>query len=621
MPIISHHAVAQDHGAATTLPLAHAKGPRQDRPNGLTDPTWAELLAEFDVAFQPIVNIHTGYCYGYEALLRGHQAAGFANPHDFFDACHGHGVLVEVENLLREKVMAKFSGLDGFRRSKLFLNIDNRMVEGGALFGDHTRALLDRYGFPETGLTFELSERHQLGRPGETQGLLQWFKRHDVRLAIDDFGVGFSGLQTLYFAEPDIIKIDRFFIADIASDAKKKLFLAQIVNIAHLLGAAVVAEGVETEQEYHTCRDIGCDLLQGYLVQRPTTKIADLTAQYPHIEGLARRERRAGASSDQKIILDNLLTIPPISVDAELMEVFDALGRNPDVNFVPVIDNGGHPLGIVLERNLKELIYSRFGKDLIRNKTLGRRLKQFLTKCPIADVDAKAENILQLFSADTTTHGILIVRDMAYAGFLSAASLLRVINEKNLVVARDQNPLTKLPGNVRIHAWVSEALADNDPGHVLAYFDFDHFKPFNDKYGFRLGDRAILLFAELLPKMLPHDDCFIGHIGGDDFFAGFRGMELERCQELVAGVVERFASDVASFYDEDARVRGHVVAVDRDGHERTFPLLGVSAAVLEMPPGRTRHSTDDIGLMIAELKKHAKASDTHICSARLPPSP
>ena len=92
------------------------------------DYQWAKALDALDVAFQPIVNIHTGACYGYEALLRNHEEAGFASIQDVFDSACALGMLVELEMALREKAVARFVRLDHWRQAKLFLNLDNRAL-------------------------------------------------------------------------------------------------------------------------------------------------------------------------------------------------------------------------------------------------------------------------------------------------------------------------------------------------------------------------------------------------------------------------------------------------------------------------------------------------------------
>lgn len=601
------------HGEATkaTSPSVHTTSPF-----AATLRPWAEIIATLDVAFQPIVNIHTGACYGYEALLRNTEAAGFSSIQDFFDTCHALGALPEMELALREKAVEKFLRLDHCRQSKLFLNLDNRALDASGSLTARTRKLLERAGLDESQVVYEVSERHAFDHPGEAASVLAHDKRAGFRLAIDDFGTGFSGLQLLYFAEPDFLKIDRFFVSDIASDSKKKLFLSQIVNIAHLLGVVVLAEGVETEREYFVCKDIGCDLIQGYLVQKPTVDMAELKPAYQAIAHMAKSERRA-AVSDQKLIADQITYVDPIGLDCRMEEVFERFRADKSLTFFPVVDEAGEPVGIVREKELKDYTYSLYGKALISNKTIGRKLKDFVTRCPMADINTKAERILQAYSTVERSEGIIIVDNMKYVGFLSAHSLLRVINEKNLAAARDQNPLTKLPGNNLIHEYVSEVLAATDQEVVLAYFDFDNFKPFNDKYGFRLGDRAILLFAELLAKALPRDTCFPAHVGGDDFFGGFRGQDYDEAMGTIAGLVETFRRDVESFYDDETRAAGHITGQDRVGNVVRFPLMSVSAAVVHLPAGRPVHTVDEISQLIAGLKKEAKKSPDRVAAGAL----
>ncbi|MGE5475921.1 MAG: GGDEF domain-containing protein [Bacteroidales bacterium] len=601
-------------GKVTPQPSSSAGGGRALPP---LPQAWAKILATLDMAFQPIVNIHTGACYGYEALLRNTETAGFSSIQHFFDACDADGQLAAVEMALREKALLKFIRLEHWRQSKLFVNLDNRALDADGAVAACTREVLDRHGIDESQVVFEVSERHGFVEPGAASALLAPYKRAGLRLAIDDFGTGFSGLQLLYFAEPDFLKIDRFFVSDIANDSKKKLFLSQIVNIAHLLGVVVLAEGVETEREYFVCKDIGCDLVQGYMVQKPTIDLAELKPQYQGVANLAKSERRL-AAGDQKLIADQIARVDPISQDCRMEEVFERFRADKSLTFFPVVDEAGEPVGIVREKELKDYTYSLYGKALISNKTIGRKLKDFVTRCPMADINTKAEHILQAYSAVERSEGIIIVDNMKYVGFLSAHSLLRVINEKNLAAARDQNPLTKLPGNNLIHEYVSDVLAATDTEVVLAYFDFDNFKPFNDKYGFRLGDRAILLFAELLSKALPRDTCFPAHVGGDDFFGGFRGQDFDEAMAIIHQLVATFRRDVESFYDDETRTRGHIVGQDRQGNTVTFPLMSVSAAVVHLSAGRPVHSVDEISQLIAGLKKEAKKSPDRVAAGALP---
>jgi diguanylate cyclase (GGDEF)-like protein len=185
------------------------------------------------------------------------------------------------------------------------------------------------------------------------------------------------------------------------------------------------------------------------------------------------------------------------------------------------------------------------------------------------------------------------------------------------VAARDQNPLSRLPGNTVIVEWVSSALEQLDRDYSLVYFDFDNFKPFNDRYGFRLGDRAILLFTDLLSRCMNREGGFAGHIGGDDFFAGFAGVSTDDVMTACRDLVAAFGHDVESFYDDETRRIGHITGRDRLGNAATFPLMTVSAVVVHLPCCRETFSIDDVSRLIASLKKGAKHSPDHINAATM----
>lgn len=597
-----------------TAPAAPPPADSSDRPVHVPlDRRWAEVVRTVDVALQPVVSIHTGRCAGYEAFLRGFEALGHPTIAGFFDAAFADDVLPEVEACLFERAIAAFIGLKGADDLKLFLNIDGRTLLQIERLVPWLRRFVDDAGLPEAALVMEVSERQPVHASENALRGLQALRAVAGRIALDDFGTGYSGLPLLYFAQPDYIKINRFFIGDTARDGRKKVFLRHVVNVAHLLGIQVVAEGVETEKEYYTVKDVGCDLVQGFLIQHPSADPGQMALDGQVVQHLNDNDRRA-ARSDQRLVSEQIDHIVPIRDDGDLQDVFDRFRTEQTSTFFPVVDRQGMPMGIVREQDLKAYAYSPFGKELLSNRGYGRQLKDFLWKCPVADINTKAEKILEIFSADENSEGILIVEDGRYVGFLSARSLLRILNEKNLALARDMNPLTKLPGNNMINGYLGEAMTDLESAYTIAYIDFDNFKPFNDKYGFRQGDRAIMLFAEILNKDLPRENVFVGHVGGDDFFAGFRNFDFEDSQKLTAHVIERFRAEVESFYDEEARAAGFITAKDREGVERRMPLLSASAALVQVPRGHAPGSIDEISAVIAQMKKEAKRSPTKLAA-------
>ncbi len=569
--------------------------------------TWQARVATLSHAFQPIVNVHTGFCYGYEALLRGTDAAGFASIQAFFDAAHARGVLAAVEIELWERAISAFVRVPHYTRMKLFCNADNR----GALAAPGTRAatlaMLEGFGLHPSSLCLEISEHHRLESQGIAPSMVDGLQRAGFKLAVDDFGRGYSGLELLYTFPSDFVKIDRFFVAGIERDRQKRVLAETMIKLAHVLGRFVVAEGIETESEFQICRDLGCDLVQGYLIQRPTDRLEDLLDSYDVVPALVDHSRRRRADAHEAIA-PHLAAVPTVQSDSDLHDVLSEFGRIKNQSFLVVIDSDQRPIGLVREQDLKGYLYNPFGRDLLANASFRMRASRIVTRCPIVSSHAPVEEFINAYVQDQGNEGVIVMRDMKYAGFVDSRTLLSLVSERNLAQARDQNPLTRLPGNAKVYEFVSHALNEIDLCYALAYFDFDNFKPFNDRFGFRQGDRALILFSEMLAKALMGEQRFVGHIGGDDFVAGARDMPFEQFCQRVRALVEKFRTDIESFYDAESRAKQRIVGVDREGMAREYPLMRVSAVILDLRAGRTAGTLDYMSALIAEGKGIAKRS-------------
>lgn len=566
-------------------------------------------------AFQPIVNIDTGIAFGYEALLRGTDQTEFGSIAGFFDAAYELGILDEAERRLQRKAVQSFLKLPS-RTAILFLNVDARLLASGRVVIDGMAAAIAASGLSADRFCLELPETQDIVAGDEALAVMQQISGAGVRLALDDFGQGYSRLKLLHELQPNFVKVDRYFVHGVATDPKRRLFLSRLVDIMHVIGIAMVAEGVETEADFRTCKDLGFDYVQGYLVQKPTTDLDHILSHYPVVAGLNARERR-NRSTDKSRLQDHMETLPPLMVDLPMVEVFDTFRRNRDLTIFPVVDQAGVPIGVVGDSDLKAYAYSPYGRDLMANKACGRTLRDLVRSCPTASVDMPIEKVLEIFAHRTDAPGILMVERGRYAGFMSSTALLKVLHEKTVAAARDQNPLTRLPGNLSINDWVTDALEDRQTGIVLAYFDFDSFKPFNDTYGFRSGDRAIQLFAELLQKHTQNQNAFVGHIGGDDFFAGFRTDNPRMVGKLVAALLAQFAHDVESFYDAKTRESGFLEMRGRDGRLQRYGLLTVSAGLLNLRAERDEVPVDQVMEQIAQLKKKAKQASSGMAVSSL----
>jgi diguanylate cyclase (GGDEF)-like protein len=565
----------------------------------------AKLVLE--TAFQPIVEATTGTVFGYESLMRGFDRIGFSDPLALLDHVAADGQLVAVEQMLAGRALAKFSTLPEFQSATLFLNLDVRLIPHGDVILDKLLEHMAKASIPPSSVCFELSERFDNTSVPEFSALIARMRKEGFKLAIDDFGVGHGEMKLLCEFPVDYLKIDRYFIDGVDRNPRKRHLVKNIVNIAHVLGVRVIAEGIENEAEFLACREHGVDLVQGWFISRPTTFVSELQSAFPHLQHLGET-RRSSQTLDEILIRRQIERLPTVFENDSIDSVFELFRRNPAQAFFPVLNANGEPRGVINEHHLKEYIYQPFGRDLLKNKVYERTISHFVDGAPIVGLDADADQLMNVFANTGGSACVILTENMRYIGVVSAASLIKVINEKQLKLAQEQNPLTALPGNRAISSFIEDSCGDSDDNRFFCYCDFDNFKPFNDKYGFHIGDHAITLFSALMKRYFFSGDCFLGHIGGDDFFIGVRDWTKDEITEILERLLSDFHDDVVELYSDEDRMAGQIKGHDRFGNERDFALLRCSIAVLKLPTGSIIANPERIGSDIAAIKKAAKES-------------
>ena len=577
---------------------------------------WQYNLDVLDIAFQPILNIHTGKIYAVEALLRNFQNIGFKSIFALFDKIYKENLLYSFDIALREKALIKFSKINNFDKIKLFYNLDNRLLEMPNFAHGNTNTILKKLGIKKENICFEISERHEISSECNLENILKHYKDENFCIAIDDFGVGYSGYKLLYDSTPNLIKIDRFFLQGIEKNSKKKLLVRNITNLAIQLGIKVVAEGVETKEELLTVKELGCHLIQGYLIQRPTKNIDDILDVYPHIVDIVKNNRRKKHS--QTSIETYLDKTASINIKTKMNLVIEYFKKNTTTTIIPVVNSYDEPIGVLHDEQIREFLYSPFGMSLLLNdEPTKSKLKNLIKPCENTDIHSSISTIIELFSNNPESLGIIITKNSKYYGFLSSRAIISIMNEENLILARDQNPLTKLPGNTMIEKYISTSSKDNG-SYILCYFDLDNFKAFNDVYGFRNGDRVIQLFADMMKKHLSKD-FFKAHIGGDDFFASIKLEDNKEKYhiEKLSNIIEKFSDNAKEFYSEEDKQRSYIISKDRDSNNKRFPLLSVSVSVLIIHHKTKKRCIENINKILSLQKKVAKYETKHISISSL----
>jgi len=178
---------------------------------------------------------------------------------------------------------------------------------------------------------------------------------------------------------------------------------------------------------------------------------------------------------------------------------------------------------------------------------------------------------------------------------------LCVLRSKRVV---EVNPLTRLRGNIAINHQIQSRL-DNQTIFALAYVDLDHFKPFNDKYGFSRGDDVLQITGRLILNIVKGNyshSSFVGHIGGDDFiFITEPGIMEDVCKDLIGA----FDHIIPTFYDQGDRQAGFIQSKDREGHVKLFPFLSITIGVVYVNGLHFTHY-GEVTEIASEMKQYAK---------------
>lgn len=226
----------------------------------------ARLDDHFRVMFQPRVSAADGSVQSAEALLRWHHPERGPIPASvFIPVAESTGWIHEATGWVLQRAAHAWSELSqaGLDLS-ISVNLSARTVDAdGAL--DRVRWALQQAAMPAHRLEVELTEGHRLQDPARARDLLAGLRTMGVRTALDDFGVGFSTLETLRQLDVDVLKIDRSYVTDLASNPKHEAIVRSIVDLARALHLEIVAEGVETLEQARLLNSIGVDQFQGFL--------------------------------------------------------------------------------------------------------------------------------------------------------------------------------------------------------------------------------------------------------------------------------------------------------------------------------------------------------------------
>lgn len=226
---------------------------------------------EFTLYYQPYVDANTHEIIGFEALIRWFSREhGFVSPFKLITLAEEMGLIVEIgEWVLREACQfAKDINQDRERPLRVSVNVSPVQLKYSGFY-EQVIEVLDAVGIPAEYLCLEMTETVLLESMESSVDTIQKLRDYGIRIALDDFGSGYSSLQYLKELPVNVMKIDRAFVNHVAQSEYDQFFIHAMIMIAHKKGLSVVAEGIETKEQLDVLTANGCDLIQGYYFSKP----------------------------------------------------------------------------------------------------------------------------------------------------------------------------------------------------------------------------------------------------------------------------------------------------------------------------------------------------------------
>ncbi|WP_304508537.1 GGDEF domain-containing protein [Anaerotignum sp.] len=546
--------------------------------------------------YQPIISLESGSILGYEALSRITIPQCELSIEDLFKIAAQQYKLWELEQLCRAKAVENAACKPC--NTKLFINVDPNIIHDPNIFQGFTRGKLKQYGLCPDDIVFEITERSAINHMDTFTAALTHYQSQHFKIAIDDFGSGYSGMNRVCAFSPNFIKIDMQLIRNINTDTVKKSAVAAIVKFCKDSGIKTIAEGIETEAELNTLIDLSIDYGQGYFLAKPEKNFIDISKEnqiFLETANLAKHSNgilgEIGILAQKKhCILEN----------DNVFGIYSAMKKDANITEVCVLDANHFICGMLTRNYIFERFSGQFGYDLSKrikaNKLISHDFLVVNKKMPIE----KAAELAMSRELSSVYDAIAVTDNNSYYGIVTIKDLLTSTINIQVNRAKCSNPLTGLPGNTEIQKLISTKIVEKNQ-YSLIYIDIDNFKPYNDAYGFTMGDQMITILGNILKQCTERTE-FVGHIGGDDFVI----ISDRHCTESYCKkIIDLFTLKTKLLYTNEDAENGFIISRNRNGFTDTFPLATISIAVVTNEY-KNFEALDELSKVIAHTKKIAK---------------
>ncbi len=557
-------------------------------------PEYPVLPAEYDfeVRYLPIVSLLDGSLYGYEAVpVKAHNGVRI-NISAFYENADQAGKLFESDRRFREAAIRGFPSRNG--DVKLFLPVPAKIIFDPRLYPGSTLRRIEAANLrPEHVVLVLVGGEEEQGTT--MKAALSHYRNQGFRIALSGIVPHIPSLRRMVEMHPDYAQINVSWVSGKGMDSVEESLLQGLISLTRKEQIVLIADGLNGEEMLPALVASGMNYAQGDWFQAENKDSIEVA---PHIQSRIRAEvnrRYQGASGT---LSELVVPVKQFSRETPVSEISRHFELHREAQGFVIVDNG-KPVGLLMKDKLHQLLSGQFGLPLYWNRAVGKIMD---THPVIVEESITVDQASQMAMArepDKLYDAVIITRDGLLTGITSIRSMLEWVTQSRVTDAQWANPLSGLPGNEPIRRELIRRLAEGRPFAVL-YADIDHFKWYNDQYGFHKGDDVIRFTGDTLLETVRAQmkaDCFVGHIGGDDFIVLSSGSDPV---EMAKAVSKRFELGIGAYTGKHT---GPVL--DRSGRPLDASGLSLSLSLLlcQTTVGWTPEALSE---RAALLKKKAK---------------
>lgn len=553
--------------------------------------------------FQPILDLFSSSIYGYEMLARG--KGPFFSPAEMFVSAEKNKIGWKLEYACRLAALKKIQSLDkSYNDKHFFLNVSPNIFNNPDFKSGFTSKYIKEHGLNHRRIVLEITETASISHYDSFEKLVKHYVEQGFKVALDDFGAGHSGLTTLVAMTPHFMKIDREIIRGIDSNPYKQNLVKTLCSFASTVGSNILAEGIETFEELESVYRLGVRYVQGFYIGRPSNQPEKLHQEVLVSLNKLRMRYRITENATNSFLNDIVIKPDTFSENTLTCSDLDLFFKRNQMTDHVVITTDSVPLRLITRQNFYRFISGRFGYSLYSKLKIEQVISNdFLLIENSLDLLAIKEIALNRNGNEAFDPIVIINEDGGLIGTITMKKLIEKAIDLEVYNAVNQNPLTFLPGNRAIRSWLNQISLYQE--YSIVYIDIDHFKQYNDRYGFYCGDKMITLLSDIL-KRFKQDyvgEILLGHIGGDDFIMVFYSSITEN---LLKEICKEFDSRKIELFDLDDISQSKYEAVSRNGEKKDYPLTTISLSAFSNINFPQKICSAELAQYASELKSKVK---------------